>query len=210
MTNPKLAIVIGSVRPNRFAAHAAEWIEQIARPRGDFDVDWADLKDCRPPFAEEASPLYAPSKKPGRPALAGEAGQIRRLHLHCRRIQSRTHGGSEKRKRLRLCRVEQQAGCLHAEAAAGSATPARWSSYGCTPSSCRWRRSAAAVHILFADCLALVKGGKKINSELDHLNQTARQMFDQLAWPVRSKGPARRLCAKRRSWHPRIKHQASF
>ena len=30
MSNPKLAVVIGSIRPNRFAAHAAEWIEQIA------------------------------------------------------------------------------------------------------------------------------------------------------------------------------------
>jgi len=108
MSNPKLAIVIGSVRPNRFAAHAAEWIEQIARQRGDFDVELVDLKDYPMPlFAEEASPLYAPSKN-----QVGEAGRIRRLHLHCRRIQSRTHGGSEERARLRLCRVEQQAGCL--------------------------------------------------------------------------------------------------
>ena len=63
MSNPKLAIVIGSVRPNRFAAHAAEWIEEIARQRGDFDVELVDLKDYPMPlFAEEASPLYAPSK----------------------------------------------------------------------------------------------------------------------------------------------------
>ncbi len=33
MSNPKLAIVIGSVRPNRFAAHAAEWIEEMGRFR---------------------------------------------------------------------------------------------------------------------------------------------------------------------------------
>jgi NAD(P)H-dependent FMN reductase len=63
MSNPKLAVVIGSVRPNRFAAHAAEWIEEIARQRGDFDVELVDLKDYPMPlFAEEASPLYAPSK----------------------------------------------------------------------------------------------------------------------------------------------------
>ncbi len=29
MSIPKLAIVIGSVRPNRFAAHAAAWIEEL-------------------------------------------------------------------------------------------------------------------------------------------------------------------------------------
>ena len=63
MSKPKLAIVIGSVRPNRFAAHAAEWIERIARQRGDFDIELIDLKDYPMPlFAEEASPLYAPSK----------------------------------------------------------------------------------------------------------------------------------------------------
>jgi len=39
----------------------------------------------------------------------------------------------------------------------------------------------SAVHILFPDYLAVVKDGMKL-SELDHLNQTARQMLDQLAW----------------------------
>src|SRR5260370_22733764 len=63
MSNPKVASVIGSVRPNRFAAHAAEWIEEMARQRGDFDVELVALKDYPMPlFAEEASPLYAPSK----------------------------------------------------------------------------------------------------------------------------------------------------
>ena len=27
MNNPELAIVIGSIRPNRFGGHAAKWIE---------------------------------------------------------------------------------------------------------------------------------------------------------------------------------------
>jgi hypothetical protein len=41
--------VIGSIRPNRFGGHAAQWI--------------SDLKDYPMPlFAEEASPLYGPSK----------------------------------------------------------------------------------------------------------------------------------------------------
>src|SRR5712671_483142 len=45
MSKPKLAIVIGTIRPNRFGGHAAQWNEEIARRR-----------------TEEASPLYAPSK----------------------------------------------------------------------------------------------------------------------------------------------------
>ena len=63
MSKPKLGIVIGSIRPNRFGGHAAQWIEEIARRRTDFEVELIDLKDYPIPlFAEEASPLYAPSK----------------------------------------------------------------------------------------------------------------------------------------------------
>src|SRR5947207_14757308 len=63
MNKPKLAIVIGSIRPNRFAAHAADWIERIAQERGDFDVEVIDLKNYPMPlFSEEMSPAYAPSK----------------------------------------------------------------------------------------------------------------------------------------------------
>ena len=63
ISKPKLAVVIGSIRPNRFADHPAQWIAEAARQRGDFDVEVVDLKDYPMPlFAEEASPLYAPSK----------------------------------------------------------------------------------------------------------------------------------------------------
>ena len=63
MSKPKLAIVIGSIRPNRFGGHAAQWIEEIARRQTDFEVELIDLKDYPMPlFAEEASPLYAPAK----------------------------------------------------------------------------------------------------------------------------------------------------
>ena len=61
MANPKLAVIIGSIRPNRFADHPAQWIADIARQRGDFDVELIDLKAYPMPlFAEAASPAYAP------------------------------------------------------------------------------------------------------------------------------------------------------
>jgi NAD(P)H-dependent FMN reductase len=63
MAKPKLAIVIGSVRPNRFADHPAQWFTDVARQHGDFGVELIDLKDYPMPFfAETASPLYAPSE----------------------------------------------------------------------------------------------------------------------------------------------------
>jgi hypothetical protein len=48
---------------SRFGGYAAQWIEEIARRRTDFEVELIDLMDYPMPlFAEEASPLYAPSK----------------------------------------------------------------------------------------------------------------------------------------------------
>ena len=62
MGKPKLAVVVGSVRTNRFADHPAQWIAEVARQSGKFDVELIDLKDYPLPFfAEAASPAYAPS-----------------------------------------------------------------------------------------------------------------------------------------------------
>jgi len=63
MSKPKLAIVIASIRPNRFADHAARWIAEIARQRDDFQVEVVDLRDYpMPMFAEQASSAWAPSR----------------------------------------------------------------------------------------------------------------------------------------------------
>ena len=63
MSKPKLGIVIGSIRTNRFGGHAAQSIEEIVRRRTDFEVELIHPKDYPMPlFAEEVSPLYAPSK----------------------------------------------------------------------------------------------------------------------------------------------------
>jgi NAD(P)H-dependent FMN reductase len=44
MSKQRLAIVIGSIRPNRFGGHAAQWIEEIARRRTDFEVELSDFE----------------------------------------------------------------------------------------------------------------------------------------------------------------------
>ena len=63
MAKPKIAIIVGSTRPNRFADHPANWIKEVADARGDMDTELLDLRDYPMPFFDEpASPLYAPSK----------------------------------------------------------------------------------------------------------------------------------------------------
>ena len=63
MAKPKIGIVVGSTRPNRFADKPTEWIEKIARARGDIDVEVLDLRDYPLPFFNEAvSPAWGPSQ----------------------------------------------------------------------------------------------------------------------------------------------------
>jgi NAD(P)H-dependent FMN reductase len=103
MSKPRLVIVIGSIRPNRFGGHAAQWIEEVARRRGDFEVELIDLKDYPMPlFAEEASPLYAPSKDEGARRWQKKVGEFDAFIFTGCRIQSRTDRGFEKCARPRL------------------------------------------------------------------------------------------------------------
>ena len=180
MNRPRLAIVIGSIRPNRFGIHAAQWVEEIARRQTEFEVELIDLKDYPMPlFAEEASPLYAPSKnevarrwqrKVGEfDAFIFTAAEYNRgptavlknaldyAYTECNNkpvafVGYGGVGGARAVEQLRLHTIELQM------------APMR-----------------SAVHILFPDYLAVSKGGKRL-SELEHLNQAAQQMLDQLAW----------------------------
>ncbi len=63
MSNPKIAIVIGSTRDARFADKPAQWLLGKAKELcTDLDFDLVDLKDFDlPMFNEMASNLYMPS-----------------------------------------------------------------------------------------------------------------------------------------------------
>lgn len=52
----KLALIIGSTRPQRFADTPAKWIVDAAAGRDDFTLDTLDLRDWNLPFYEEPVP----------------------------------------------------------------------------------------------------------------------------------------------------------
>lgn len=61
-TPPRLALVIGSTRPQRFADKPADWLLEQAGQRSDLTLDRLDLRDFDLPFfAEMSSNLHAPS-----------------------------------------------------------------------------------------------------------------------------------------------------
>jgi NAD(P)H-dependent FMN reductase len=64
-SKPKIAVIIGSTRPTRFADAPAQWILKQARAREDMDVELIDLRDHPMPFFDEmASNMWMPSQNP--------------------------------------------------------------------------------------------------------------------------------------------------
>ena len=180
MKKSRLAIVIGSIRPNRFGIHAAKWMEEIARRRTEFEVELIDLKEYPMPlFAEEASPLYAPSKDEVARRRQKKVGEFDAFIFTAAEYN---HGPAAALKNA-----------LDYAYAEWNNKPVAFVGYGGVGGAraveqlrlqaieLQMAPIRSAVHILFPDYLAVVKDGKKL-SELDHLNQTARQMLDQLAW----------------------------
>jgi NAD(P)H-dependent FMN reductase len=62
---PKIALIISSTRPTRFADIPAQWMLEKGRERDDMEIEIVDLRDHPLPFfAEVASNAWAPSQSP--------------------------------------------------------------------------------------------------------------------------------------------------
>ena len=180
MSKPKIGIIVGSVRPNRFADKPTEWIAKIAGEHTDLDFEVVDLRDYPLPFFNEpASPAWAPSQNEvaqrwqkkiaaldGFIVTAAEynhapTGVLKNaLDYAYNEWKNKPIafvgyggvGGARAVEQLRMIAVELQM------------APIRH-----------------AVHILLPDFMAVLQQGKLL-AEFDHLNQGANQMIDQLAW----------------------------
>jgi NAD(P)H-dependent FMN reductase len=65
MAKPKIAIIVSSTRPTRFADIPTAWIKALAEARDDMDAEVVDLRDYPMPFfAEVASNAYVPTQDP--------------------------------------------------------------------------------------------------------------------------------------------------
>jgi NAD(P)H-dependent FMN reductase len=190
MSKPKIGIVIGSTREGRFADKPANWIYEIAKARGDIDVELIDLRDFPLPFFEEAaSPAWAPSKSDvaqkwqkkvasldGFVFTAAEYNRAPTAVLKNAFDYAYTEwnkkavgfvgyggvGGARAVEHLRLIAIETQM------------APVR-----------------AGVHIVWADMLPVMQGQKKLE-ELEHLKQSANDMLDQVVWWTKALVAARK------------------
>lgn len=76
MSKPRIAIIVSSTRPTRFADIPAQWILAKARARDDIDAEIVDLRDHPLPFfAEVASNAWAPSQDAAAVAWQKKVGE---------------------------------------------------------------------------------------------------------------------------------------
>lgn len=62
-SKPKIALIVGSTRPTRFADKPAQWMLKQVQARDDIEVELVDLRDHPMPFFDEmASNLWMPSQ----------------------------------------------------------------------------------------------------------------------------------------------------
>ncbi len=76
MSKPRIAIIVSSTRPTRFADIPAQWILAKAKARDDIDAEIVDLRDHPLPFfAEVASNAWAPTQDAAAVAWQKKVGE---------------------------------------------------------------------------------------------------------------------------------------
>jgi NAD(P)H-dependent FMN reductase len=180
MTQPKIAIIIGTTRATRFGDKPAQRIHDIAAQRTDLVTEIVDLRHFPMPFFDEvASNAWVPSKNEvaqrWQKKVAGFDGYIFVSAEYNRGVPAvlknamdyaypewnrkaaayvgyGSVGGARSVEQLRLISIELQM------------APTR-----------------TGVHIQGADFMAALKEGKNLK-DIPHLQQNATDMLDQLVW----------------------------
>lgn len=193
MSNPKIAIIVGSTRAARFADKPTAWIAEIAKARGDLDIEIVDLRDYPMPFFDEvASNAWVPSTNEIAQAWQKKVGSFdgyifitaeynRSITAALKNALDYAYpewakkpaayvgygsvGGARAVEHLRLISVELQM------------APIR-----------------TGVHIQGADFMAALQQGKPL-SELTYLLPSAKDMLDNLVWWAKALKTAREATA---------------
>lgn len=178
MTKPRIGIIIGSTRSGRFADKPAAWIAELAGKRGDVSVETLDLRDYPLAFYGEpgSPPLVGPLEEAGawRNKLAGLDGFVVTVAEY-------NHGPTGVLKNaLDHARAEWVRKPISYVGYGGVGGARAVEQLRMIAIEQQMAPIKSAVHILWPDYLAISQG--KTLSEMDHLNQAAGAMLDDLSW----------------------------
>jgi NAD(P)H-dependent FMN reductase len=189
MSKPKIAIVVGSTRAARFADTPVAWIAKIAKAHADIDVEIVDLRDYPMPFFDEvASSAWAPSKNEVAQRWQKKVAEFDGFIFTAAEYNHAPTG------------VLKNA--IDYASNEWNKKPAGFVGYGAVGGARaieQLRQIAvelqmapvkSAVHIAWADFLAIRQGEKKLD-EIEHLNQAAQALVNDVAWWAKALKKAR-------------------
>lgn len=180
MSKPRIAIVVGSTREGRFADTPVEWLVSIARQHADIEVEVVDLRDFPLPFFDEvASPMWAASKNEVAQRWQKKVASFDGFIFTAAEY---SHGPTAVLKNaLDYVYTEwnkKPAGFLGYGGVGGARAVEQLRLHAIEMQMAPVR---SAVHISWGDFLAVRNGEKKLE-EIEHLNQAARALLDEVAW----------------------------
>jgi NAD(P)H-dependent FMN reductase len=180
MSKPKIAIVVGSTRPGRFADHPAQWIFDRASKRDDFDVELVDLRDFPLPlFEEQMSPAWAPSQNDVAKAWQKKVAEFDGFIFTAAEYNRGPTGALKNALDYAYGEWNKKTAAFVGYGGVGGARAIeqlRLNAVELQMSPIR-----AGVHIMFPVYMDVVQNGKKLE-EFDFLNQSADDMLNQLSW----------------------------
>jgi NAD(P)H-dependent FMN reductase len=189
MSKPKIAIVVGSTRAARFADTPAEWIARIARQHADIETEVVDLRDFPMPFFDEvASSAWVPSQNEVAQRWQKKVASFDGFIFTAAEYNHAPTG------------VLKNA--IDYASTEWNKKPAGFVGYGSVGGARaieQLRQIAvelqmapvkSAVHIAWADYLGVKQGEKKLE-EIEHLNQAAQALVNDVTWWARALKKAR-------------------
>lgn len=180
MSKPKIGIILGSTRDNRFADAPASWVSEVAGKRESMEFEVLDLRDYDLPFFNErASNAWVPTQDPEgvrwQNKLAGLDGFIfitpEYNHAVPAVLKNALDFASPEWRRKPAAYVGY--GMVGAARAVQQLK--------LTTVELQMAPVRSAVHILGADFMSVAKGEKTLGS-IDYLNDALTALLDDLEW----------------------------
>jgi NAD(P)H-dependent FMN reductase len=180
MSKPKIGIVVGSVRPNRFADHPTKWIAEIAKSHHELEFEIVDLKDYPLPFFNEvASSLYAPSASEVAQRWQKKIASLDGFIFIAAEYSRGPTGALKNALDYAYTEWNRKPAAFVGYGGVGGARAVEQLRLNAVELQMAPTRNG--VHIVWADMAQVMQGTKRLE-ELDHLNGAANNLLTELAW----------------------------
>ncbi len=197
MSKPRIGIILSTTRETRFADRPAQWLQGIAKARGDADYEVVDLRDYPLPFFDAVgSPRYVPLTDESQLRFARKIGEFDGYIFITAEYNHTVPGVLSNALTYIFNETERK--------------PAAFVGYGAVGGSRAVEHLRAlvvelsmvptrfAVHINMEPLLGMLRGGKDFG-DYDYLAPTVTTMLDELAWYTRTLKVGREAAALERA-----------